>query len=140
MRQKIFLTLLLLLAATLLSACNLGGAPEISLETTRLELGDVPNGEIVTRDVLIRNDGDAVLQVQDLSTSCGCTTASLDTMHIDPGASASLHIAFDSGAHGPDLTGPIVRQVYIVSNDPAQPELTVDLAVNVTPRQMTQSK
>lgn len=139
MLRRLLITLLLLLATVLVAACSPGGAPEINPETTRLELGDVPNGEIVTRDVLIRNDGDAVLQVQELSTSCGCTTASLEPMHIDPGASASLHIAFDSGAHGPELTGPMVRQVYISSNDPARPELTVELAVNVTPPQTTQS-
>ena len=132
MRKAVLISLIMLLAV-LLAGCNSRGAPQINVETTRLELGDVPNGEIVTRDILIRNDGDAVLQVQDLSTSCGCTTASLDPMNIDPGASASLHIAFDSGAHGPDLTGPMVRQVYVASNDPVRPELTIDLSVNVTP-------
>lgn len=138
MPRKILILTLLILVAALFTACRPGGAPAISLETTRLELGDVPNGEIVTRDVLVRNDGDAVLQIQDLSTSCGCTTARLEPMHIEPGADASLRIAFDSGAHGPNLTGPMVRQVYITSNDPARPELTVDLAVNVTPRQVSQ--
>lgn len=139
MLRKTLITLLFLFAAALVTACSAGGAPEISLETTRLELGDVPNGQIVTRDVLVRNDGDADLQVQTLTTSCGCTTASLDAMHIEPGAAASLHIAFDSGAHGPDLTGPMMRQVYITTNDPVRPDLTIDLAVNVTPRQVSQS-
>lgn len=138
MPRRVLITLLLLLVTVLAVACSSGGAPQINPETTRLELGDVPNGEIVSRDVLIRNDGDAVLQVQELSTSCGCTTASLEPMDIDPGASASLHIAFDSGAHGPELTGPMVRQIYITSNDPEQPELTIELAVNVTPPQTTQ--
>lgn len=138
MARKIFLTLLLL-SATLFTACGAGASPQINLETTRLDLGDVPNGEIVTREVRVRNDGNAILVVNDIATSCGCTMAVLDAMQIEPGASAGLHIAFDSGAHGPDLTGPMMRQVYITTNDLAQPELTVDLAVNVTPRQMSQS-
>jgi len=130
------ITLLLILTAALLTACGAAapqGAPQIAPETTRLELGDVPNGQIITRDVVLRNDGDATLVVQDLSTSCGCTTATIDPVQIEPGQSATLHVAFDSGAHGPDLTGPMIRQVYVSSNDPAQPQLTVDLAVNVTP-------
>ena len=130
-------TPLIILLAALLAACSPGGEPQLSLETNRLELGDVPNGQIVTRDLSLRNDGDATLIVQNLSTSCGCTTATLEPMQLQPGASAALHIAFDSGAHGPDLTGPMVRQIYITSNDPVQPELTLDLAVNVTPRQVT---
>jgi hypothetical protein len=109
------------------------------METVRLDLGDVPNGEVATHDVVVRNEGDAVLVVDKIATSCGCTTATLEPMQLAPGESGALHIAFDAGAHGPDLTGPLVRQVFIHSNDPAQPEVTVALAVNVTPPLQTGS-
>jgi hypothetical protein len=45
-----------------------------------------------------------------------------------------LHIEFDSGFHGPDLTGPLIRQVFIKSNDLQRPELQVELSVNVEGR------
>lgn len=135
-RKRYFLRFAFLILAgsmlALLSACS-GGEPQIALETTSLDLGDVPNGEIATRDVVVRNDGDAVLVVEGISTSCGCTTATLEPMQLAPGESGALHIAYDAGAHGPELTGALVRQVFIQSNDPAQPEVTVELAVNVTP-------
>ncbi len=130
--RKLNTTLLLLLALALLAACA-PSAPRISPAVTELDLGDVPNGQIISRDITLRNDGEAPLIVDSLSTSCGCTTAALDAMQIAPGESAELHITFDSGAHGPDLVGPLLRHVYIDSNDPQQPETVIALSVNITP-------
>lgn len=125
-----------LLCLLLLAAC--GGAnaaaapPALSLEMTTLTLGDVPNGQIVERDVTVTNTGGAPLVVESLTTSCGCTTATLDSLTIAPNATAMLHIAFDSGAHGPDLRGELMRQVILVTNDPARPETIVELTANIT--------
>ena len=52
---------------------------------------------------------------------------------LAPGETGNLHIAFDSGAHGPELTGPIMRRVILVSNDPTQPEASVDLQATILP-------
>lgn len=124
--------LLFLFAGLLLVACN-AGQPQISLETTSLDLGDVVNGEIIARDVKVRNAGEKALIVEAISTSCGCTQATLEPMTIAPGDSATLHIEFDSGAHGPDLTGPLIRQVFIASNDPQDPEVVVEIGTNILP-------
>jgi hypothetical protein len=68
-----------------------------------------------------------------VTTTCGCTTATLNPMSIPVGGTATLHIEFDSGAHGPELTGQIMRQVILISNDPEQPEATVELVANILP-------
>ena len=127
--KKRFISMLLL-TAILLVACN-SGNPQIGLEVTFLDLGDVVNGEIVSREVTVRNDGTKELVVESVSTSCGCTQASVDPMTIPPGGSATLFIEFDSGSHGPELTGKLVRQVFIMSNDPQQEEAMVELAANI---------
>lgn len=137
MRRTILLFILIVAAGTL-AACG-SGEPQIALETAQLDFGDVPNGEIAARDVTVRNAGDAELVVENISTSCGCTTATLEPMRLTPGKSGTLHIEVDAGEHGPELTGPLVRQVFINSNDPAQPEVTVELAVNITPAQQSES-
>jgi hypothetical protein len=136
--RRILLLLFLLAAAGALVGCS-RGEPQIVVETLQFDLGDVPNGAIAARDVIVRNAGDGVLVVEGISTSCGCTTASLEPMRLDPGASGTLHIEYDAGAHGPELTGTLVRQVFINSNDPAQPEVTVELAVNIIPAQQSGS-
>lgn len=135
MRKTLTLFLLFLLLL-LLAACGgaaTGGAPSIALESATLALGDMPNGQIAERVVAVRNDGDAPLVVDTVSTSCGCTTAALEPMTINPGESGALRIAFDSGAHGPDLRGPIMREITLVSNDPAMPEAVVAVTATILP-------
>ena len=128
MRKFVFFAILLV--GFLLVACN-SGQPSITAEATSLDLGNVVNGDIVTRDLTLRNDGDADLVIDSIITSCTCTRASVKPMTIAAKQSGILHIEFDSGFHGPDLTGPLIRQVFINSNDPQSPELQVELSVNV---------
>jgi hypothetical protein len=128
MRGFVFFSVLLI--GLLLVACN-SGQPNITVEATSLDLGNVINGDIVSRDLTLGNDGEADLVIDSIVTSCGCTQATVEPMTIAADQSAILHIEFDSGFHGPDLTGPLIRQVFINSNDPQQPELRVELSVNV---------
>ena len=114
------------------------GAPRLSAESTLLQLGEVVNGVVVERQVAVNNSGDAPLIVSEVLTTCGCTTATLEPMTLAPGESGVLRIAFDSGAHGPELTGPVMRRVILVSNDPTQPEATVDLQAVILPPEATQ--
>ncbi len=108
--------------------------PRLAADATLLDLGEIVNGVVVERDVAVRNDGNALLVVEEVLTTCGCTTAALEPMTLAPGEAGNLHIAFDSGAHGPELTGPVMRRVILVSNDPATPEATVDLQALILPR------
>lgn len=122
--------ILLVLSSVLLSACS-SGQSKIVLENERIDVGEVVNGEIVTRQISVSNEGDANLVIDAVTTSCGCTKATLEPKTIPPGSSGILHIEFDSGAHGPDLTGALVRQIFIDSNDPQRPEAVVELAANI---------
>lgn len=91
------------------------------------------NGEIISREVAVHNEGQADLVIDSVTTSCSCTQATLTPMTIAPGETGILTISFDSGAHGPELTGELIRQVFVTSNDPAQPEAKVELTVFVDP-------
>jgi len=55
-------------------------------------------------------------------------------MKIQPGKSGTLSVEFDSGAHGEALTGSLIRQVFIASNDPQRPEVVVEVSANVLAR------
>jgi len=129
MRKWILVIAVGLLMGVLLSACS--GQPQIVVSETAIQLGDVVNGEIIERDLRVENAGEAALTIDAVTTSCGCTQASVEPTTIPPGGSGTLHIEFDSGAHGPDLTGQLIRQVFVSSNDPQQPELMVELAANI---------
>jgi hypothetical protein len=119
-----------LLAVLILAACT-GGSPQIDVETEQVDLGEVTNGEIVEWDMLLSNTGNAPLEIQSVSASCGCTTATVDRTLILPGEEAILHVRFDSGAHGPDLVGEFSRQIFIASNDADRPEIRIDFTANL---------
>ena len=125
-----FVIFVLLLAGFLLAACR-SEQPSITVEAANLDLGKVVNGDIVSRDLTLRNEGDADLEIDSIITSCTCTQATVKPMTIPAGQSGILHIEFDSGFHGPDLAGPLIRQVFVHSNDPQRPEIQVELSVYV---------
>jgi hypothetical protein len=117
--------------ATLWSAC--GNQPQIIVTENNLELGDVVNGEVIAREIGVQNNGEVDLIIEAVTTSCGCTQATIEPTTIPPGSNGMLYIEFDSGAHGPELTGQLIRQVFVATNDPQQPETVVNLSANILP-------
>ncbi|MFQ6127549.1 MAG: DUF1573 domain-containing protein [Thermoplasmata archaeon] len=125
------------------------GSPEISLNPISYNFGDIPQDEVSTT-IQVTNIGDSDLIITGISTSCGCTSAVLRVggrtsgpfgMHDNPpwgwsetllpGQLAFLDITYDAGLH-PD-TDQVLRVVYIRSNDPARPEVEIELRANVIP-------
>lgn len=121
-----------LLLGSYLAACA-GGSPELTLTETEVQLGEVVNGEVVVLSLPVHNTGSADLVIEAVSSSCGCTSAEIQPKRIAPGGEGSLHIEYDSGAHGPEEVGPIMRQIFIASNDPLQPEAEVRILAEVLP-------
>lgn len=130
MKKRIPLIPFILLAIWTVGCTN--KQPAIVLDTS-LDLGDVVNGEIVSRELTVHNEGTGPLLVDSVSTSCGCTKATLEPMTIEAGESGTLTVVFDSGAHGPDWNGEQFKQVFIFSNDPETPDTTIQVRANVLP-------
>jgi hypothetical protein len=128
--MKKLLPFVLLIFVILLTACG-QKPPQIDIEFTRFDFGDVINGEIVEQEVAVKNVGGEDLYVSEVLTTCGCTTASIEPRVIPSGEVAALQVTFDSGAHGPYLEGEIIRRVILVTNDPDHFETTVDFVANI---------
>lgn len=118
--------------ALLLAACSSGGA-DLVIEQTSIDLGQVINGEVRSMEIPLRNTGSSELVIESVTTSCGCTSAEVSPMTIQPGESAMLLVQFDSGAHGPESNGPVMRQVFIESNDSDEPEMEFRFTAEVIP-------
>lgn len=129
--NKIKYIILILIFSALLAACS-PDLPQISVESDSFEFGDVVNGTIISREIVIRNTGNSNLLIENISTSCGCTTAEISEKNILPGNTGILLIKFDSGAHGPELEGLLKREIFITSNDPVSPEIKIEFTANVT--------
>ena len=120
----------LIISGVLFAACG-PPPPDIALLPESADLGEVSNGEILTIEAEVLNNGGAPLQIEQISTSCGCTTAEIDQRTIPAGSIATLTITFDSGAHGSQFNGPIRRAVFLWTNDPDEGEVTFTLSANV---------
>lgn len=116
-----------LLAVLALAGCD--GAPDIDVAGSH-DMGTVAKGERAVADLAVRNLGDAVLTVVGISTSCGCTKASLTPMAIPAGGEGRLHIEYDSSAHESDI-GRIERSVFISSDDPDEDDIQIRFTVFV---------
>ncbi len=105
--------------------------PMLSADTSIHDFGEVdPFAGPVSTDILITNNSDQTVTINRLSTSCGCTTATMDTADFTPGESRKMKITFDPAVHQ-DQRGEITRMVYLQNSDPQNPEMTIELIGNV---------
>jgi hypothetical protein len=104
-------------------------APRLNLPGLAHDFGRIYADWDVTHVFAIENRGSADLSIDNLVTSCGCTTAELSSDVIPPGQRADLKVTFDADLH--ETRGQVTRLVWFATNDPAQPwvEVRVDAYV-----------
>ena len=130
--RNFFFLILVAVVPLALDACGSAGEPEIQLSATEVDLGVMSNGTVEEFTVQVSNTGSSPLLIEAVTTSCGCTSASVTPETIQPGQSGELNVRYDSGAHGPEFAGEVQRQVFISSNDPDSREVVLNLQAMVT--------
>lgn len=107
-----------------------GGPGQIELSATEFDFGTIPNTKAVSQVFQVRNAGSGPLEIENLSTSCGCTTANIDSRQLAPGEATDLTVTYDPLAHN-GATGEFMRIVYLRSSDPDTPEANLMIRVTV---------
>lgn len=92
--------------------------PEIQVPEKSYNFGIVGPQDVVEREFIIRNVGDAPLTISRAYTTCGCTTAEISASVIPPGQVATIKLVFDAGFH--DAAGQTVRRGLIIENNDPQ--------------------
>jgi hypothetical protein len=105
--------------------------PKLDLPSSSHDFGLIPGRPDVARVFAVQNTGTADLEIRNLVTSCGCTTAELSSRVIPAGQRADLTVTFDPDFH--TTQGPVVRLVWFATNDPTQPWAEVRVTANVQP-------
>jgi archaellum component FlaF (FlaF/FlaG flagellin family) len=135
--MKIFASFLFVLIAVFVLTAPVHAQPKISLGRTSIEVGTIYHGEIKKIPLLIRNAGTDTLKIENIQTSCGCTSVKKPKPYLLPGESDTLAVEFNSMG----FNGPIEKHITITSNDPAAPisetifRGTVISEIEVTPGQ-----
>jgi hypothetical protein len=107
-----------------------GKAAMLKLSKNSYDFGNVEEGKVVETTVAFKNEGNAVLQITDVKTSCGCTAALLSSKELKPGESGTLRIDLDTA----NREGKLTRTVTLFSNDPKEPNQTFTIFVNIEKR------
>ncbi|WP_456473680.1 DUF1573 domain-containing protein [Candidatus Pyrohabitans sp.] len=106
------------------------GEPKIEVLPASYDFGEVSYAE-VRKVFTVRNAGDAPLEIKALSTSCGCTKAYMNRTLLSPGEEAELIVIFDPRLMEVEVLGKVYREAYILTNDPATPEVVIPLTAVV---------
>jgi hypothetical protein len=129
MHRQIKTAILALCAALLVAASLLAaGKPKATVAESVKDVGTVPKGEKIVNDFLIKNEGDADLQITNVQPACGCTVADFDKV-IKPGATGKVHAVVDSST----FNGPIAKGVSVFTNDPDHPQIELTVKAKIEP-------
>jgi hypothetical protein len=127
--------------------------PILVSDPVQVDLDSVPiDGGPVSARYELRNDGETNLVITGLQTSCGCTTAILESdagtspvfgasasegdiewsAVVPPGGQAYVVATYDPLFHGDSGIGTFTRIISILSNDPLDARFDLSLQIEVT--------
>jgi uncharacterized cupredoxin-like copper-binding protein len=102
--------------------------PLLSFSESQHDFGKVKEGKVVDYTFKFKNSGKGVLEVNNVSTSCGCTVASISSKILKPGEEGTLLVELDTKGR----EGRMNRNITIQSNDPKEPNKTLLIFADVT--------
>ena len=81
------------------------------------DLGTIDEGQPVSHEFLVKNNGRRLLKIENISTSCGCTSAKAQAKSLASGETSKITVSY-TGRHVPTKE---VLQVLLETNDPRAP-------------------
>lgn len=104
--------------------------PVFELMTPIVDLGTILDTEPATGIIRFRNNGNAILNVPQPSTTCGCTAAQMPKHDFEPGESCEVIVTFDPTGKAP---GRHEQTVTFRTNDRSNPMAAVKVRAFVKP-------
>lgn len=112
--------------------------PRIVSDEPVMNYGEVDNNQVIEHTFVVRNDGDALLEISRVRPACGCTVANISSQRLAPGESAEITTRLNLQGR----TGRQRKTMAVDSNDPNTPTLTLTMdgvaltEINVTPQRL----
>jgi hypothetical protein len=98
-------------------------SPKIEFATPIHEFGKIKSGDVVKYTYWFTNTGNAVLEIQGVRPSCGCTTAGDFSKKVEPGQAGSIPIQFNSG----NFNGNVFKTITVTSTAKNSPSMALQL-------------
>jgi len=110
--------------------------PQVGVQQSEHNFGDINQGDVVTHSFVISNTGGDLLKISSVKASCGCTAANPDKNELKPGESTNIVVTFNSK----ERKGPQTKNVTVTTNDPEKPQVTLHIKCNVLVKEINQNK
>jgi Protein of unknown function (DUF1573) len=101
--------------------------PRISVEPPSFDFGKAVQNKTLSKEFSIKNYGTEDLVIENVSTTCGCTAALLDSKVVKPGGTTPLRVTLETRTY----SGKVERKILIRSNDAATNLLAVKVEAMV---------
>jgi hypothetical protein len=111
-------------------------APKMLVSDSGFAFPDVEEGTAVSHVWEIMNTGTDDLIINDVESSCGCTSAMTDSKVIPPNSSTKLRTVFDTKGR----IGMNTKFIIIHSNDPSGPARQLTMMGRVVPKSYDSAK
>lgn len=104
----------------------------VSLTPDTKMLGTVVYGDVATTTFTLTNYTPLPLKITRVSTSCGCTKASVEKEELEAYESITVNVSFDPAVHKDDTDlGELTRTIYIETDNPNYSDLETTITANV---------
>ena len=106
-----------------MTAEELDRAPKLAISERVYDFGKVKEGELITAEFELLNQGKEKLNFRKIKSNCSCVTYEIKTQNIKKGKSSTLKVLFDTA----DRRGNQYKTITIFSNDPVAPTQMITL-------------
>jgi len=104
----------------------------VSLYPETKTLGTVVYGDVATTEFTLTNYTPLPLKVTRVSTSCGCTKASVEKEELAAYESTTVNVSFDPAVHKDDTDlGDLTRTIYVETDNPNFPNFESNITARV---------
>lgn len=104
----------------------------VSLSPDTKALGTVVYGDVATTAFTLTNYTPMPLKITRVSTSCGCTKASVEKEELEAYESTTVNVSFDPAVHKDDTDlGNLTRTIYVETDNPNYPDLESKITATV---------
>ena len=103
-------------------------APRITFEKVTHDFGYVGLGSTNFCQFKFTNTGNAVLKIDEVKEACSCTVHNLTKKEYAPGESGTITVGYAADTE----LGNMMKQLYVFSNDPSNPQVELLVKANHT--------
>lgn len=101
--------------------------PRLTVDARHFSFGNLGQGHQAIHRFKVTNTGNAPLLISGVKATCGCTSSLVGKPNLAPGEATEIEVAFNTTG----LLGTHRKTVDVLSNDPANPVLTLSFDGNI---------